>query len=60
MKCSRAGCDSEAVALIDWANPNIHKDGRVKTWGACEAHEQYLIDFVTMRNFFIRSRPING
>ena len=58
MKCSRAGCDSLATALVVWANPKIHTDGRTKTWLACPEHIDFLREYLAARNFFLEVRPL--
>lgn len=49
--CSRAGCRRTAQWRIDWRNPRIHRDGRTKTWVACDDHLDYLREFLAARNF---------
>jgi len=52
-KCSRAGCESQAVKLIQWRNPKIHSSDRVKVWAACDEHLGFLVDYLQARNFFL-------
>ncbi|WP_436408237.1 hypothetical protein [Agromyces zhanjiangensis] len=52
--CSRAGCRESATWRIDWRNPKIHSEGRVKTWLACDEHVEYLRDFLASRSFPVR------
>jgi len=49
--CSRAGCTAEALWRIDWRNPRIHAEDRRKTWVACDAHVDYLREFLSARSF---------
>ncbi|MET0975456.1 MAG: hypothetical protein ABWX82_07290 [Leifsonia sp.] len=49
--CSRAGCDAQAAWRIDWRNPRIHTEERVKTWLACDEHIDYLREFLAARDF---------
>ncbi|MFE7844744.1 hypothetical protein ACFUTX_06030 [Microbacterium sp. NPDC057407] len=49
--CSRAGCRHAARWRIDWRNPRIHAEERVKTWVACDDHRDYLRDFLAARSF---------
>ena len=49
--CSRAGCRAGAGWRLDWRNPRIHAEGRVKTWLACDLHVDYLRDFLASRDF---------
>lgn len=50
-RCSRAGCDSVAVAKVNWRNPRIHSEDRVKVWLACAEHSDYLRDYLASRSF---------
>jgi len=59
-KCSRAGCQLAARQLIDWANPKIHTEGRTKTWGACDEHLSFLVDYLSARNFYLGTRLIEA
>ncbi|TFD45627.1 hypothetical protein E3T55_18375 [Cryobacterium frigoriphilum] len=49
--CSRAGCRDAATWRLDWRNPRIHAEDRVKTWVACPAHVDYLREFLAARDF---------
>ncbi|MFO7690763.1 MAG: hypothetical protein R6W83_09475 [Cryobacterium sp.] len=49
--CSRAGCRRTATARLDWRNPRIHAEDRVKTWLACPDHTDYLSGFLQLRDF---------
>ncbi len=57
-KCSRAGCSELRTNLVIWRNPQIHKDGRTKSWGSCDLHLDYLVDYLNQRKFFLESQPI--
>ncbi|HEY4268290.1 MAG TPA: hypothetical protein VGM94_08880 [Galbitalea sp.] len=50
-QCSRAGCDAPATRAVNWRNPKIHTESRVKVWLACDEHADYLRDFVAARGF---------
>ncbi|MGR0317783.1 hypothetical protein [Agromyces sp. ZXT2-3] len=39
---------------MDWRNPKIHSEDRVKTWLACDEHVDYLRDFLASRSFPVR------
>lgn len=52
--CSRAGCRERASWRLDWRNPRIHTDDRVKTWLACDEHVDYLREFLASRSFPVR------
>ncbi len=52
--CSRASCVADAQWRIEWRNPKIHGEDRVKVWVACDEHVDYLRDFLEARNFPVR------
>jgi hypothetical protein len=56
-KCSRAGCIQLATHKLQWRNPKIHNEDRVKTWLACDEHRAFLIDYLETRGFFIAAVP---
>lgn len=58
-KCSRAGCIQSAVSMIVWRNPRIHLDKITKTWGACKNHQEYLVDYLKQRDFYLETRAIS-
>ncbi|WHS34860.1 hypothetical protein [Auritidibacter ignavus] len=57
-KCSRRGCQETARWKIVWNNPKIHTPKREKTWLACDAHRQYLEQFLAARTFWKFTRPL--
>ncbi len=52
--CSRAGCRADAIARIEWRNPRIHPEGRVKVWLGCDEHRGWLRDYLASREFPVR------
>ena len=50
-RCSRAGCRSDATNKVNWRNPRIHPDTRVKEWFACVDHVDFLHDYLATRGF---------
>ena len=56
--CSRAGCLATAGWRIEWRNPKIHTEDRVKVWLACDEHRGYLSDFLAARDFPVSSIPL--
>ncbi|QTX04730.1 hypothetical protein [Agromyces archimandritae] len=54
--CSRAGCGEPAAWRIDWRNPKIHEETRVKTWLACDEHLGFLREFLAARDFPLEVR----
>lgn len=56
--CSAKGCRLTAVWALDWRNPKIHSDDRVKTWLACQEHRASLEEFLTRRDFPCQVRPL--
>jgi hypothetical protein len=51
IKCSRAKCEQLAVFQIEWRNPKIHTEDRVKIWSACAQHQNFLVDYLQTRGF---------
>lgn len=49
--CSRAGCNMRASWRVEWRNPKIHTEDRVKVWLACDDHVDYLREFLGARSF---------
>jgi hypothetical protein len=49
--CSRAGCRSAAEFTVNWRNPRIHAQDRVKVWLACADHVDFLRDYLATRDF---------
>lgn len=49
--CSRAQCRAPAVWSVNWRNPRIHTEDRVKVWLACDDHREYLHDYLASRGF---------
>lgn len=60
LTCSRAGCTSHATSRIEWRNPKIHTEDRVKVWLACHDHEEFLREFLAARNFPLRTVSIEN
>jgi hypothetical protein len=56
-KCSRAGCTQLATHKLNWRNPKIHSEDRVKTWLACDEHLSFLVDYLETRGFFLATVP---
>lgn len=57
--CSRAGCRKTATVRLDWRNPRIHSEDRVKTWLACPEHTEFLSEFLRLRDFPLAVRPLS-
>jgi len=58
LACSRAGCDQAAKWALRWQNPKIHSADRWKHWLSCEAHLDYLRDFLAARSFPLAVLPV--
>lgn len=58
--CSRAGCTAVAGWRIEWRNPKIHSEDRVKVWLACDEHREYLSEFLAARDFPVRTVVLAG
>lgn len=57
--CSRASCDLTAVSRIEWRNPRIHGEERIKIWLACTEHQEFLLAFLNSRDFPVRVHDIH-
>ena len=51
VQCSRAGCSTAAAWNVNWRNPRIHSEDRVKVWLACDEHREFLHDYLGSRGF---------
>jgi hypothetical protein len=60
LTCSRANCRETAVWRIEWRNPKIHSEDRVKVWLACEEHVAFLRDFLAAREFPLQVVPLTS
>lgn len=49
--CSRAGCHRDAQWNVNWRNPRIHGEERVKVWLACDEHREFLSEYLAARDF---------
>lgn len=58
LKCSRSGCQQAAAVKLLWNNPKVHAPERRKVWLACVEHQEWLTTYLTERNFFKESQPI--
>jgi hypothetical protein len=56
--CSRAGCKNDAEWTINWRNPRIHSQDRVKVWLACDEHRDWLYDYLDARAFPVAITPL--
>lgn len=54
IRCSSAGCGADAAYRVNWRNPRIHAEGRVKVWLACAEHRDHLSGYLTSRGFPVR------
>jgi hypothetical protein len=36
---------------VNWRNPRIHSEERVKVWLACDEHVDFLRDYLATRDF---------
>ena len=57
-RCSRAGCGGPAAWNVNWRNPRIHSEDRVKVWLACDEHVEYLRDYLATRDFPVIVTPL--
>ncbi len=58
-RCSRAECAADAVWNVNWRNPRIHSEDRVKVWLACDEHRDYLRDYLGSRGFPVVVTPLD-
>lgn len=56
-ECSRAGCRAAAGWQVVWRNPRIHGPERRKIWAACDAHVDFLRDYLSSRSFPVEVIP---
>lgn len=56
LTCSRASCRAEATQHIVWRNPRIHAADRRKVWLACDAHVEFLSEYLRARDFPVEVR----
>lgn len=57
-RCSRAACTTDGVWNVNWRNPRIHGEDRVKVWIACDEHLAFLRDYLTGRDFPVVVTPL--
>ncbi|WP_159942402.1 MULTISPECIES: hypothetical protein [unclassified Nocardiopsis] len=57
-QCSRRGCRADAAWALVWNNPALHTPDRRKVWTACDAHREYLSNFLGMRGFLRETVPM--
>lgn len=58
--CSRAGCRAPAAHRVVWRNPRIHAPERRKIWLACDAHVDYLREYLAARSFPVQVEAWDG
>jgi hypothetical protein len=58
-RCSAKGCRAAAAVDLQWRNPRLHDQSRVKHWLACPAHEESLADFLAVRGFLLGRAPLS-
>jgi hypothetical protein len=59
-RCSAKGCRAAATVDLNWRNPALHDASRVKHWMACDAHADFLADFLDRRGFLLDRVPVAG
>jgi hypothetical protein len=58
LRCSRAGCREPALFNVNWRNPRLHDESRVKVWLACEEHRSFFIQYFENRGFPVSVSPL--
>lgn len=59
LQCSRAGCRATAAWNVNWRNPRIHAEDRVKVWLACDEHKEFLRNYLDSRGFPVAVESID-
>lgn len=59
-RCSAKGCHANATVDLQWRNPKIHDETRVKHWLACDEHADHLAEYLSLRNFLLARGPFAG
>ena len=59
VQCSRANCSNAAAWNVNWRNPRIHDETRVKIWLACDEHRDFLHDYLANRSFPVVVTPLD-
>lgn len=59
IRCSAAGCNAEASFRVNWRNPRIHTEDRVKVWLACAEHRDTLHAYLSTRGFPVQVTPLD-
>jgi len=54
LRCSRSGCREAATTNVNWRNPKLHDESRVKVWLACDEHRGFFDEYFTNRGFPVR------
>ncbi|WP_399521785.1 hypothetical protein [uncultured Gulosibacter sp.] len=57
--CSRAKCEAAATRRIEWRNPRIHSEDRIKIWLTCDEHLEFLLGFLKSRGFPVRLHAVD-
>lgn len=42
---------------LQWRNPRLHDETRVKHWLACDAHSDHLAGYLSVRGFLLAREP---
>ncbi|PZR52523.1 hypothetical protein DNL40_11615 [Xylanimonas oleitrophica] len=58
--CSAKGCRAEAAWGLLWNNPKIHTPERRKVWLACDEHREHLEQFLSRRDFWKQTVPVDA
>jgi hypothetical protein len=56
-RCSAKGCRASATVDLQWRNPKIHDETRVKHWLACDEHADHLAEYLSLRSFLLARLP---
>ncbi len=59
VRCSAAGCGEAAAWRVNWRNPRLHTQERVKVWLACDEHREHLTGYLSSRGFPVLVTPVD-
>lgn len=60
LQCSARGCTNPAAFELVWNNPKVHTPDRRKIWLACPDHEESLRKFLSARDFWKETVPMQN
>jgi len=58
VRCSAKGCRAAATTDLQWRNPRLHDEARIKHWMACDEHAESLGSYLSVRGFLLSSSSL--